>query len=317
MRCLLKSAILTTLVFALPAQMFAAEPFYERLLQNGIRAHADGNAAQAIQDLTLACFGMLEEPENLMTCRIHLALAHTIKGDRDSFVETVDQVLDLETRFEMYRQIPLAANWRTAFESHLGEWVPYASLNSVKVFADIAHAQRERELLTMTLDQRRAALESMLAVDPSDLPWQIHMAEVELQSGQAQQALDRVNAVLNQDTELLGAICVRGEAYAALSNCEEALADLISCDESGSRPEILMLRLQCHVERRDWEAAKALFDILPASEKKSGKGRTLSRDIRRGEKEDARRSVAEPSTPDPAAESSGDADAATQPPESL
>lgn len=297
MRSLLKSAVLSTLVLmALPTQIFAAEPFYERLLQNGIRANAEGNPAQAIQDLTLACFGLLEEPEALMTCRIHLALAQAAQEDRSSFVETVDQVLVLEKRFEAYRKISLAPSLRSEFEKRLGEWVPYASLSSVDAFAHIAQTRRESELLDMSLDERRAALESMLAVDASNLVWQIRMADVELQSGEPQKALVRSQKVLEQDTELLGAICVRGEAHAALGNCEEALSDLFSCDEAGSRPEILMLRLECQVELRDWEAARTLVELLPASEKRSNKVRALNREIRRGAKEDARRQSAEPSS---------------------
>lgn len=293
MRSSFKLAVLIALVgLVSPSSGSAAEPFYERLLQEGIRANAEGDSAQAIQDLTLACFGMLEEPESLTVCRVHLALAQAAQEDREAFAETVGRIIDLENTFQAYSKASLDRSLRQTFEQKMIAWIPYASLSSVKAFSAAARAQREQELLTMDLGQRRQALTELLAADPEDLAWKIHMAKVELLDGQPAKALELTDSVLSQDTELLVAICVRGEARAALGRCEEALMDLVSCDESGSRPEILKRRLECRMALGQWEIAKTLFDALPVTERKSRPGRILEKEIRNGQKEARRQAAA-------------------------
>ncbi len=300
MRSSIKPAVLVALMWlVLPSLGSAAEPFYERLLQEGIRANADGDSAQAIQDLTLACFGMLEEPESLTVCRVHLALAQAAQEDREAFAETVGRIIDLEKSFQAYSKAPLGRGLRQAFEQKLIAWIPYSSLVSVKAFSAAARAQQEQELLNMDRDQRRAALTELLAGDPEDLAWKIHMAKIELLDGQPAKALELTDSVLSQDTELLVAICVRGEARAALGRCEEALMDLVSCDESGSRPEILKRRLECRMALEQWEIAKTLFDALPVAERKGRTGRSWDKAIKAGLKEARRRAAEVPSEPAP------------------
>ena len=311
MRSSIKPACLAMLVWlALPSHGSAAEPFYENLLQKGIRANAEGDSAQAVQDLTLACFGMLEEPKSLMACRVHLALAHAAGGDREAFVETAGRIIELETRFEVYAEAHLDKAQRQAFEKQLIAEMPFVSLSSVEAFSGAVRVQREQELLTMDLDQRRAALKEMLAADPTDLAWQIRMAEVELADGKPAEALARVDAVLKQDTELLVAICLRGEARALLGRCEEALVDLVSCDAPEiKRPQIPRRRLKCHMELEQWDMARTLYDALPAAERRGRNGRTLDKAIRAGEKEAAKRRAAaasaQPATPTPPASEDG------------
>lgn len=288
MRRLLQPVLFGVLVSALSVQAYAAEPFYQRLLQEGLRAHAEGNAPQAVQNLTLACFGMLEEPPQLMECRIHLANAQAATGDKSSFIETAGRVLDLESTFTLYRKLPLPQEARVAFEGHLLEWVPMASLVASPAFAHLAQGKIEQDLLAMSVEERRAALVNLLASDANNTAWQIRMSEVELLSGEYAGAVERADAVLRQDSELLGAICVRGQARAALGQCEDALTDLEICDESGSRLDVVARRLDCHVTMQDWDAARDLYDALPSSEKRGSQGRSWRSEIRRGEREAAR-----------------------------
>lgn len=288
MKRLLQPVLLGVLVTALSVQAFAAEPFYQRLLQDGLRAHAEGDARRAVQDLTLACFGMLEEPPQLMACRIHLANAQAASGDKTSFTETAGRVLDLEASFNLYEDLNLPSDTRPTFEAHLLEWVPMTSLMAAPALAHLAQGQVDLDLLAMDLSERRTALVDLLANDANNTTWQIRMSEVELLSGEYEEALTRAKAVLEQDSELLGAICVRGQANAALGVCEEALTDLEICDESGSRSDVVARRLDCRIAMQDWEAARDLYDALPSSEKRTNRGRTWRNDIRRGEKEAAR-----------------------------
>ena len=288
MRRLFQPLLLGALVSALAVQAFAAEPFYQRLLQEGLRAHAEGNSAQAVQSLTLACFGMLEEPPQLMACRIHLANAQGALGDRAAFGETAGRILDLEKSFTLYRDLQLSPSVRATFEGHLAEWVPMASIVASPAFAHIGQGRIDQDLLAMGVEERRVALTDLLNNDPNNQVWQIRMSEVELLSGEHEDALKRAEAVLGQDSELLAAICVRGQAKAALGSCEDALVDLEICDESGSRPEIVAKRLDCRIAMEDWATARDLYNLLPSSERRSPRGRTWRSEIRRGEREAAR-----------------------------
>lgn len=134
----LRALVAAGLCLALSAPGFAAHPHYERLMRRGILALEQGDPPRAKRDLRLACFGMLEMPEELVECLVHLGLAQSADGDGEGFRATFDKILEAEERFGAYSAAPLPAGLRTTFESAVVRLVPTATTEMVAAFRDLA-----------------------------------------------------------------------------------------------------------------------------------------------------------------------------------
>lgn len=289
-----RGLVLLALALALPRLAFAADPFYERLLQKGKRALAT-DTREAMEDLRLACFGLLEEPPALADCLVHLAVAQTSNGDDEAFRETSGRLVELEASFEVYGDLELAPSVREIFESRLETMVTYESLADLPTLRHVAQKVLETELTTLSSDERRQRLEGLRKREPDELRWLIMMSEVELEGGNYNAALEMSTLALRRDTELLRAICVRGRAQAALGNCDEAMVDLVSCgrDAPERDVDVTMDRLRCRVQQQAWDEAQSLLDQLETKGISTAETRRLARDVRRGRRQ----------TPPPAASS--------------
>jgi tetratricopeptide (TPR) repeat protein len=83
------------------------DPFYTRLLRDGIRAGARGAHGEAARLLELACFGFLDDPKVLTEGLAHLALAQAALQDAPGIQATFDRLALLEERFGAYSSAPL------------------------------------------------------------------------------------------------------------------------------------------------------------------------------------------------------------------
>ena len=284
---LIKSLLVATVLLALLTPVAqAADPFYERLLQKGKRS-LTVDPESAAEDLRLACFGMLDDPEELVDCQVHLAVAQGNLGDTTGFEETFTRLLDTEIRFPTYQNLSLDPLVRQSFESQLETSVAYEALIQAPAFRQIAARVFEDRLASLPLEQRRQELAALRAREPAELRWLIMMSEVELESGgtdATNEALEMAEAALRRDSELLRAICVRGRALAVLNRCSEALEDLMSCDQDSPErnTEVTLARLRCRVATSGWSEAQALLGQLTAEGVNTSETRRLSREVRRG-----------------------------------
>lgn len=101
----------------------AVDPFYERRHEEGVLAHELGDYPRAIQELRVACFGMLDEPALLAECLAHLALAQGALGDREAFEQTFRRIVEVERRFGAYSAAALDGEKRRRLEERLREWI--------------------------------------------------------------------------------------------------------------------------------------------------------------------------------------------------
>ena len=186
------------LVALAPRVTFAADPFYERLLDKGKRALVSNEVAAAVEDLRLACFGLLDEPSALTDCLVHLALAQARADDPGAFRETFARLLDLELRFDTYGEVALESSVRLDFEAQLEALIPYETLVAAKVFRPIAERVLESRLTEQSLPERREQLAALRTREPDELRWLVMMAEVELESGNLDPALEMASAALRQ-----------------------------------------------------------------------------------------------------------------------
>lgn len=249
--------------FGAAAPARAADPFYMVLLRDGILAYDRGDFAGAARGLRLACFGLLEEPEPLAECLVRLALAQAAAGDERAFGETFRRVVEVEERLGAYGKAPLPADLRAAFEARVAAAIPIATIESLPGFAPIAQRKVEAQMAALPAKQRRKELEGRLAREPRSATWNLLLAELDLEEGQAAQAVIRAEQAAALQPANARALCVRGMARARAGRCAEATADLAGCAESTRRADYAAALLGCRVELGQWSEAGALLAALP------------------------------------------------------
>ncbi len=130
------------LLAALPAGG-AVDPFYQSLLRDGQHAYDRKDYTAAARDLRLACFGMLDEPRQLVDCLARLALAQDRLDDSKAFSETFQRLVELEERFKAYSQAELAPELRTTLEQRLAARIPAATLAAAPAFRSTVPVKTE------------------------------------------------------------------------------------------------------------------------------------------------------------------------------
>ncbi len=289
----------------------AADPFYERLLEDGIQAHDFDDHARAVKNLRLACFGLLEEPRVLARGLTYLAIAQAEVGDDAGFATTFERILEVEGKFQAFSALDLDADLRPAFEGHVQRVIAIDVLNRSPAFLGLARRKLVEQIHLMAPDERRQALERQLAVEPNNPTWGLLLAELELDSGEFEDVLAITEAVLAGEPRIPRALCLRGRAAAATGSCEQALADLDSCQELVEGTLLLEARLRCLVRLGDWPGASTLLAEVPSDRQKKAPFKQLARDIRKGLTATARPS---PQAAAAEGEATGQSDVATADP---
>ncbi|HEV7509706.1 MAG TPA: hypothetical protein VGS07_32840 [Thermoanaerobaculia bacterium] len=136
-------ALSLLLFLAVPAVAAAVDPFYVSLLRDGRQAFDRKDYATASRLLSLACFGMLDEPKVLADCLARLALSQDKADDVDGFRETFKRLAEVEERFAAYSQGELPPELRAALEPRLVARLPAVTLESVPVFRPLVAKKTE------------------------------------------------------------------------------------------------------------------------------------------------------------------------------
>lgn len=124
------AALLGVLLLLAATQGTAQEvdPFYTRLLDDGIRAAERSDHARASEELRIAAFGLMEAPEQLARALTHLALAQSATGNLEGFTLTFRRLAELETRFGAYSGADLAETTRGALAQAARSQLPAEEL---------------------------------------------------------------------------------------------------------------------------------------------------------------------------------------------
>jgi tetratricopeptide (TPR) repeat protein len=242
----------------------APDPFYLSLLQEGVQALDEGDAAGAAKALRLACFGLLEDPVELAGCLVRLGLAQAEAGDREAFFETFRRLLGIEQRFGGYRRTDLPEALRSRFEGWLVRLVPEQQLAAAPAFSALALERTAVKIRRLAPKQRRQDLEERLAAAPGEARWALLLAELEIEEGDTAAALARVETVLAGAPADADARCVRGLARASAAACEAAVEDLAPCRRARQEAPYAAALLACQVDLSQWSAALDLLAALPA-----------------------------------------------------
>jgi len=283
----------------------AIDPFYADLLRGGTLALERGEHARAAEELRLACFGMLEQPNDLALCLVRLALAQARLGAKEDFLATFRRIEEVETRFGAYAAAPLDPAERSEFEAQAGAWVAPEVLKALPGFAPLVREREIAAVRALPANRRRAELERRLESEPGELAWKLMAAELELAEEKAAAAAGHLAGV-DPGADGGRVACLRGTALALAGRCAEAVDDLARCAERGSTPERLDPDLACLVELERWDEARALVASAPPRVRDRSAVRRLERRIPEPVEES-------PAEATPAASENADVAAATSP----
>ena len=166
----------------------AADPFYARLVEDGIRAFDRGDYPTAAKDLKLGCFGWLEEPNGLARCLVYLAVSQGEIADVPAFSRTFDRIVEVERMFQAFSKLEPNARLTRALETHVESLVPYEVLARSPIFSHVARRQREAQIRAMEPVERRLVLEAKVVAEPDHPTWRLLLADLDLAAGDFESA---------------------------------------------------------------------------------------------------------------------------------
>lgn len=265
-RGLILSAVilLAAASLAQPRPAGAADPFYTRLLERGVRELELGSAESARAKLRTACFGLLEEPALLAEALMQLGRAQAMTGRTADLVETAERLVELEDRFGAYSELEGAL--KASFEDSLRSSIAPRRLQRMPLFEHLAAAPRPASgsVESMTPRQRRRELERRLEANPGDDVARLELARLHYETGKLKSSgalLDRLLASAPENEE---ALCLRADIARKTEQCAPALAGIDRCSSPVLGESEAAFLVEClHSAGRDAEALALLGKFAP------------------------------------------------------
>ena len=248
----------------------AADAFYTRLFERGVRDFELGLTEDANERLRTACFGFLEEPPLLAECLMQLGRAQARAGDSEDLTTTAERLAELEDRFGTYSAFD--GDPKAKFETALRGALPEALLARMPLFSHLAAPPPTTNADPQTLSpkQQRKALERRLAADPTDVDAQLSLARLHYAAGKLKSAGALLDQLLATRPDHSEALCLRASIAVARKECPPALDGLDACSALTASDEGAAFVLECLASSgRDAEAV-ALLESLPSARAESG-----------------------------------------------
>lgn len=114
--------------FILRASAAGIDPFYLARLAAGKEAYRAARFQEAVDELRIGCFGLLEQPPLLLECTARLALAQKAVGRTASVDETLRRFNEIESRFGVWKEVVLEPPLRADFVKLVKERKGFDSL---------------------------------------------------------------------------------------------------------------------------------------------------------------------------------------------
>jgi tetratricopeptide (TPR) repeat protein len=274
--------LVTTMLGGLAAASLARaapDPFYLDLLRDGIQSYDRADYGVAARRLRLACFGLLDDPQQLAACLVRLGVAQATAGDAEGFRETFRRIVEVEDRFGAYGKADLPPEVRGAFEQRALAAIPIPTLEAIPAFKPLLARKLEAQVAALPPRERRHQLEERLAREPRSVAWNVLLAELDLSEGKTAPGIARAEQVTALAPQEPRALCVRGLARAAGNRCKEALTDLEPCYLSGRELSYASALLGCRVELAQWRQAEEQVRSLPPGLKEDRKVTALIKQV--------------------------------------
>ncbi|MGA7991123.1 MAG: hypothetical protein WCC53_06795 [Thermoanaerobaculia bacterium] len=223
-------AVLFGIALAVAPFSLAADDFSLERLRAGEAALAAKRIPEAVDQLRIACFGLLDQVDALSECLVHLTLAQDAAKRPAEVEATLVRFLDVEKRFAAYAKATVPQEARRDFQAILLSRVPQATILSIPSLASLVETE-EQKIAKLPPAERVKALEAAARREPAATKWLIALA-------QARVALKQYRRALDDMAKLPG-------------------------DAWPSHPELFADLFVCEVETKDWSAADGSEPRIP------------------------------------------------------
>ncbi len=126
------------IVLTVPRVSLFADDFSLERLRTGEESLRENRIPEAVDQLRIACFGLLDQAEPLSKCLVNLTLAFDAAKRPADVEATLNRFLDAERLFSAYAKADLPPETRQRFEAILLARVPVETIVSIPSLADVA-----------------------------------------------------------------------------------------------------------------------------------------------------------------------------------
>jgi hypothetical protein len=223
-------AVLLGIALAVAPFSRAADDFSRERLRVGEEALKAKRLPEAVDQLRIACFGLLDQVDALSECLVHLTLAQDAAKLPDDAEATLNRFLEVERRFAPYSKAAIPAEQRREFQAILHSRVPQASTLSIPSLTPLIETEEQR-IAKLPPAERVKALEAASLREPAARKWPIALVQ----------------------------------ARTALKQYRRALEDMVKLPSEAwlSHPELFADLFVCEVETKDWSAADGSEPRIP------------------------------------------------------
>lgn len=264
----LTQVLLLTAAAMMPlAGLAMGEEFYEARLRAGETLYQEKRFPEAIDNLKIASFGLLDNPPLESESLVYLALAQTAVGKVVDADATLARFLEVERRFATFAKAKLDPNVRAEFQAVVLRRVAPSTLLAFPALAGIVETE-EQKIAKLPPKDRWKAYEAAAKREPREPRWALALARESFGTGDLKAAVDWSSRALELDPSSAEGHALRAHAYVLEGNCVSARADLqaLPAADLEGRPTLVADRFVCLVELKDWPSAMEASKSIPSGQ---------------------------------------------------
>lgn len=233
-------------------------------LQAGERAYQAKKWVEAIDQLRIACFGLLDQPQYLSEGLAVLALAQNGAGKQAAVDTTLGRFVEVEQRFGAWAKVPLSRDVRAEFETLLTKRVRPEVLLTVPSLSGLVETEEQR-IAKLPPKERLKALEAKAAAEPRNVVWPLELARAAAERGDDKGTIRWADRVLEVDDKQIEALTLRARARLARGDRAGSLADLKALPPARFAADSALYAdlFVCLAETGDLEGARAALGNVP------------------------------------------------------
>ncbi len=251
----------------LGAQASPVDDFYQARLQEGRIAFQTGRPVEAVDQLRVACFGLMDSPQLYSEAIVWLGLAQDRLNRAADVDATLRRFLEAEKRFGGYARIVLPAESRREFDGLLSRRLPPGVILSTPSLSRLVETG-EQKIERLPPSDRARAFSAKAKAEPGNVAWPLGLARLALEQGEWKDAVRWAGQALGIEAENVEARRLRVRALTMRQDYASALADLGALPP-GSIDAYPVLRADlfvCLAAAKRWDEARAASKGLPAEQ---------------------------------------------------
>jgi hypothetical protein len=206
-----RSLLIILALAAIVSTPLRAEEFYVTRLHAGERAYHEKKWVEAVDQLRIACFGLLDQPQYLSEGLAVLALAQNGAGRSAAVDATLGRFVEAEQRFGVWAKVPLSRDIRADFESLLTKRLRPEVLLGVPTLAGMVETEGQR-IAKLPPKERQKALEAKAEAEPRNVEWPLALARAAAERGDNKATIRWAGKVLEVDDKNVEALALRTKA---------------------------------------------------------------------------------------------------------